>query len=77
MDVMSAAVLPGSRFTIEAPRRLFTAPIRPRLAPQRGPSGPNDVAPDGQRFLLARLGGPELQAPIQVVLNWTAAFSPR
>jgi hypothetical protein len=67
--LMAVPVSHGATFQAGVPESLFKIP----------PDSGFDVAPDGQRFLIAApvQGQGQASPPISVVLNWTAEFPPQ
>jgi len=71
LRLMAVAVTPNAgAFNAVAPRELFATRIRRSIL--RGAS-PYVASPDGQRFLIDSASGPDLSAPIQVVLGGPGA----
>jgi len=71
LELMAVAVdAQAATFSAEAPRALFVTHIRRSIL--KGAS-PYLAAPDGQRFLIDSASGPDLSAPIQVVLGSASA----
>jgi serine/threonine-protein kinase len=70
--VMSASVEGGSAFRAGNPTRLFERPYFPA---SEAPGRTYDVSPDGQRFLMVKVGGASGETAeatsIIVVQNWT------
>ncbi len=70
LRLMAVAVTPNAgAFNAGTPRELFATRIRRSIL--RGAS-PYVASPDGQRFLIDSASGPDLSAPIQVVLGASA-----
>ena len=69
---MSASVEGWSTFRAGNPTRLFEGPY---FMPTNSPARSYDVSPDGQRFLMIKVGGgsADTTAPpsIVIVQNWT------
>jgi eukaryotic-like serine/threonine-protein kinase len=67
--MMAVEITTQPRFSAGKPKVLFAGQFQPSPSPV--PNANYDVSPDGQRFLMLKLGGQD-QAPTQinVVLNW-------
>ena len=72
--VVAAAVTTGSTFTVERVNPLFRTPLPLPIIPG-GALGVFDVTSDGKKFLVAVPPAGAAPAPINVVLNWTAAVT--
>jgi Tol biopolymer transport system component len=73
--IVAAAVSgAGSVFSVESVAPLFRTPLPLPIVPG-GALGVYDVTSDGKRFLVAVPPAGATPAPINVVLNWTAAFN--
>jgi serine/threonine protein kinase/Tol biopolymer transport system component len=73
----SVSVTTEGEFAFGKAERLFailTLSFNPDLV--SGPACPYDVRPDGQRFIVAQLGGLNRDKPINVVVNWMADLKP-
>ncbi len=67
-EIMAATIRPGAGLEFDTPRMLFHASTR-----KDAPAINFEVAPDGQRFLIAEVVSQPSRSPITVVLNWTPA----
>ena len=74
--VAAAVSSTGSIFTVESVAPLFRTPLPLPIVPG-GALGVYDVTADGKRFLVAVPPAGATPAPIDVVLNWNAAFAGR
>jgi hypothetical protein len=65
------AVPPGAEFRAGAPRTLFRLD-QDIYPPEREYYTPYDIAPDGRRFIMARLvrSRNAIELPLDVTLNW-------
>jgi hypothetical protein len=73
---MAVSVKPGDNFEASAPVALFKTGIRrTAVSGSYGYTQDYAVTRDGQRFLIS--AGPPDTVPTNIVVNWTAALSPR
>ena len=74
---MAVNVKPGEMFEPSAPVALFKTGIqRTAVSGSYGYTLDYAVTRDGQRFLISLHGRPDT-VPTNIVVNWTAALSPR
>jgi Tol biopolymer transport system component len=74
--LMAVSVKPGDNFEASAPVALFKTGIRrTAVSGSYGYTQDYAVTRDGQRFLIS--AGPPDTVPTNIVVNWTAALSPR